>query len=232
VATSALRLHHELLLLALHDEKGTLAFGQMIEYGLGGALLTELMLEERVKVVEENRWRLRQFVEMVRDSSTGDAALDAAMEKITTKRRTSPVNTIGRLASIRGLRNLVATDLARRGILQETQRQVLLLFRRRVYPTLDPQPERAVVARVRQAMDGGKLDARTAALIGLANATGSLSAIYKRAELRALKPRIKAIQDSDLGSRAVRDAVSAAHAATMAAVAAAVAASSASGAST
>lgn len=210
VKTRTLRLHHELLLLALHDQKGTLAFGQMIEYGLGGAILTELLLDGHVRATEPVGWLRKQFVEVTRRTGSGDVAMDAALARIADKRRATPANTVARFAAISGLRNLVAADLARLGILQESERQVLLLFRRRVYPTLDPQPERAVIARVRQALEGsGEVEMRTAALIGIANATGSLSAIYKRAELRALRARLKALRDVDVGSKAAREAIEA-----------------------
>ncbi len=89
-------------------------------------------------------------------------------------------STVTRIAGIRGLRNLVAADLARRGVLQESKQQVLALFQRRVYPTLDPQPERALVARIRQTLEGSAdPDARMAALVGLAEATN-----YCRRHLR------------------------------------------------
>ncbi len=219
----SLRLHHELLLLALHDEKGTLAFGEMIEYGLGGALLTELVLEGRASVVEAGGRRRKQLVELASTTTLRDAALDAALQKLAAaKRRASPGSAVTRIGGIRGLRALVATDLARRGILQESTQRVLLLFRRRVYPTLDPQPERAVIARVRKALEGtAVVDTRTAALIGLADATGSLSAIYKRAELRALRPRLKAIREADMGSQAAREAITAVTTAIVVAAAAA-----------
>jgi hypothetical protein len=221
-----LRLHHELLLLALHDEKGTLAFGQMIEYGLGGAILTELLLDGYLRLSEPAGWRRKQFVEIVRHAS-GDVAMDAALARIADKRRASPANTVARFAGIRELRRLVATDLARRGILRESERQLLLLFRRRVYPTVDPQPERAVIARVRKALEGtGAVETRTAALIGIASATSSLSAIYKRAELKALRPRIKAIRETNLGSKAAQEAIEAVTAAVIAASVVAAAAGS------
>lgn len=49
-ASRRLRLHHELLLLALHDKKGTLAFGQMQHIGLAGGLVAELLLAERIAI--------------------------------------------------------------------------------------------------------------------------------------------------------------------------------------
>jgi golgi phosphoprotein 3 len=225
VASKTLRLHHELLLLALHDQKGTLAFGRMVEYGIGGAIFTELLLAERLRLVERGGWRRGQLVEVADAAPTGDPAMDAALTRLAPKRRASPASTVTRIGGIRGLRNLVAADLAQRGVLQESKQQVLALFQRRVYPTLDPQPERALVARIRQTLEGtADPDARTAALVGLAEATDSLSAIYSWRERRKLRRRIKAVREADVGSKAARDAIQAVTAAMAAGVVAAAAA--------
>jgi hypothetical protein len=220
--SKTLRLHHELLLLALHDQKGTLAFGSMVDYGIGGAIFTELLLEERLRIVERGGWRRSQLVEVVHTESTGDAAMNIVLKRLASKRRASPTTTVTRISGIRGLRRLVAADLAHRGVLQESARQVLWLFRRRVYPTLDPQPGRALVARIRQLLEGtASPDARTAALVGLADATDSLSAIYTWRERRKLRPRIKAVREADVGSTAAREAIQAVTMAMLAVAAAA-----------
>lgn len=225
MASKTLQLHHELLLLALHDEKGTLAFGRMVEYGIGGALFTELLLAGRLRLVERGGWRRGQLVEVADASPTGDPAMDAALARLAQKRRANPASTVTRIGAISGLRNLVAGDLAMRGVLQESKRQVLALFQRRVYPTLDPQPERELVERIRKVLEGGaEPDARTAALVGLAEATDSLSAIYGWGERRKLRRRIKAVREADVGSKAARDAIQALTAAMAGVVVAATAA--------
>ncbi len=222
-----LRLHHEILLLALHDRKGTFAFGQMIHLGLGGAVLTELLLEGRVRIVEEGR-RKKEFVEVVDRRRLHDSALDAALDRLASaKRRATPANTVSRIGQVKELRRLVARDLCRKGVLRETEEEILLLFRRRVYPTVDPAPERALVERVRRTLEGeAPPNERTAALIALADATSLLGAIFDRKERKALKGRIRQLRDADVGSRAARQAVEAATAAVVASMVAVSAATS------
>lgn len=222
----SLRLHHELLLLALHDRKGTPAFGQMIHLGLGGAILTELLLEGRLRIVTEGGRRKKQFVEVVDARRMHDSALDAALARLASaRRRASPQNTVSRIGGVKELRHLVARDLCRMGVLREAEQEILLLFRRRVYPTVDPAPERALIQRVKAALEGtAPLDERTAALVAVADVTHTLSAIYGRKERRALKARIRAVRDADVGSRAARQAIEAAAAAMTAAIVASSAA--------
>lgn len=218
-----LRLHHELLLLSLHDRRGTQAFGQMINLGLGGAILTELLLEGRVRIVEEGSRRKKEFVEVVDTRPMHDLALDAALARLSAaKRRASPSGTVSRIGGVRNLRHLVARDLCRMGVLRETEQEILVLFRRRVYPTVDTGPERALIQRVRAVLAGTALpDERTAALVAVADVTKTLAAIYDRGERKALKDRIKAVRDADVGSRAARQAIEAAAAAMTAAIVAA-----------
>lgn len=225
--STPLRLHHELLLLALCDRTGKVLHGERLGFGLGGALLTELLLAERV-VIEQEQGLLKRRWLVVRDATPfGEPVLDAALAKFAHARRRAQVSVaVSRLANLPRLRHHVAAELCARGVLRETEEQVLLLFRRRRYPTVDPKPERALVQRVRGVLDGGRTpDTRTAALIGLANLTGTLRVLYDGKALRALKPRLKSIEESQAGSRAAREAVAAAQAALMAATVAIVAAS-------
>ncbi|MEJ2539884.1 MAG: GPP34 family phosphoprotein [Gemmatimonadota bacterium] len=176
----ALRLHHELLLLALHDDTGTIAFAQMLELGLAGAVLSEFLLEGRVELRPDGR-KGRPLVTVASRATFGDPVLDDGLRLLASaKRRANPRDTVSRLRRIEDLRARTATALCRRGILRETEDRVLLLFKRRIYPTLDPAPERALVKRIREAIDGpgADVDPRTAVLISLARSTRTLRAIY------------------------------------------------------
>ena len=52
-----LLLHEEVLLLALRDEKGTIASGTMYQYALGGAILAELLLKDPALITVDPRSR-------------------------------------------------------------------------------------------------------------------------------------------------------------------------------
>ncbi|KPJ82914.1 MAG: hypothetical protein AMS19_06230 [Gemmatimonas sp. SG8_23] len=201
-----LNLHEELLLLALHDKKGTNAFGTALDPGLGGALLAELLLRERVAVRSEGKKGLVTIVDRRR---TGDLLVDEALARLEgAKRRADPKATVMRLTRIPKLRQKTARSLCRRGVLRETEGEVLLLFRRRVYPTVDPGPERALIDRVRQALEGdGEVSPRTAILVGLADTSGCLAAIYDRRKKKALAPRLKAIAEEAAAVQATRGVI-------------------------
>jgi hypothetical protein len=224
--SEGLLLHHELLLLALSDEAGTVAFGEMLGLGLGGALVTELLLAERIGVQRDSGGLKRSWVEVRDRTPLGDPLLDEALERLaTSKRRTQMSHAVSRLGNRPRLRHDVALALCARGILREDEQRILALFRRKVYPTVNPKPEQALIRRIRAVLDGGRTpDPRTAALIALAGLTNTLRAIYDRKTLRTLKPRLKALAESQAGSQAAREAVAAAQAAVMAATIAATAA--------
>lgn len=219
-----LRLHHELLLLALHDEKGTVAFARMLEIGLAGGVLGELLLEGRVDLRPEGR-KGRLLVTVVSRATFGDPVLDEGLRRLAeAKRRKNPQATVASLARIKELRARTATALCRRGILRETEDRVLLLFKRRIYPTLDAGPERELVDRVREAIDdpAAEVDPRTAVLIQLARATGALRAIYSSKEIRARKARLEELKPvAGASGEAAQAAIEAAQAAVVAAMAAA-----------
>ena len=226
-----LRLHHELLLLALHDDKGTVQVSGMLDLGIAGALFCELIFEERVELRPEGR-RGRPLTTVLSRATFGDEVLDEALRRlIDAKRRANPQNTVISLSRMKKLRARTAVALCRRGILRESEDRVLWLFRRRIYPTVDPKPEAALIDRIRTAIEQPEVEVepRTALLVTLANLVGALRPIYSRKELRTHKARLKQLKSlGGAGSEATHKAIEAAQAAMAAGVAASAAATSAS----
>ena len=80
----------ELLLLALRDEKRTVAPGLMINYTLSGAALADLLLQNRIGV-EEGRKNPR--VRILSSDPLGDPVLDQCLERIAAAKRSAPLRT-------------------------------------------------------------------------------------------------------------------------------------------
>lgn len=218
-----LRLHQEVVLLALKDEKGTPA-ASMYTFALAGAVLTELCLEDRLAL--EERKRGKPLVTLRSGTQIGDPVLDDALLQLqNAKRRANAATWVQRWAKSRLLHE-TARRLAQQGVLRVEEKRVLLLFNRTVYPEMDPGPERRLIERIRIAIFGdAEVDARTAAIVTLSNAAGLLNPVFGRKELKARKGRIQGMAEGDAVAEATRAAIQAAQAAV--AVAAATAATSA-----
>ena len=213
-----LLLHEELMLLALHDTKGTF-LGAHTSIGLGGAIAAELLLQERIRIDESRR---RKIVDVRNIRRIGDPLIDECLKKIRdAKRRASLQTWITRFSCTSKLRHRVAGRLCERGILKADEKQLLVLFRRRIYPEIDPGPEQEIIERLRVAIFGNdrEVEPRTVVLASLAKAVGLLNPIFGRKELRSRKQRIKSLAQGDLVGKATADAVAAAQAATAAAAA-------------
>lgn len=205
---SSLFLHEEILLLALQDEKGTISAGSMYAYAVGGALLAELVVRGRIELAGPPKKRMVQLLD---PTPIGEPLLDEAIEKIATAKRRGSVSTwVTRLAGLRKLRDRLADGLCRRGILRAEERDVLLFFKRRVYPALDPRAEREIVERLRQAIfEDGQVDARTVVLLSLADRAGVLGTVFGRKALKARRPRIDRLVEEESLGKAVKSAVEA-----------------------
>jgi len=216
-----LLLHQEVLLLALKDDEGTPEFGVSYSYAMAGAILAELFLNERVRLVKPKK---RELLELVSSTPLGDTVLDNALEKVrTAKRRATPATWVPRFGNSQQLRHDVATSLVNRGILKADEGRILWLFKRRIYPELDPGPERRIIARMEEAIftDTPNVDSRTAILISLANATGLLKPVFDKKRLKSRKDRIEQLTSGEFAGAAAQAAVQAAAAAAMVAITAA-----------
>jgi len=218
---SSLRLHEAVLLLALRDEKGTIERrAGMYSFALGGAILTELSLAERIRVGSDKK----KLVDVVDGATLHDPVLDDALQKVVSaRRRKSAARWVSSFSGLKRLRHRIAEGLCRRGILEDTEDRVLLLFRRKAYPTIDPGPERRLVEQMRRAIFGEECetDVSTAILVTLGHATGLLNAHFDRKMLKQRKQRLKKIASGDTIGGATAEAVKAAQQAAMAAVIAA-----------
>ncbi|NIN10282.1 MAG: hypothetical protein GTN62_03050 [Gemmatimonadales bacterium] len=210
-----LLLHEEIMLLALRDKEGTIATGAYYAQAIGGAILAELLLNGRIKVEEEKK---KKFAALVSAAPMGDPVIDECLEKIKTAKRQATLRTwVGRFAQLKQLKHRVAESLCRRGILKADEDKVLLIFTRKIYPELDPRPERDLVRRLKQAIFtySRELDPRTVVLISLANASGILKTVFDKSRLKDRKKRLQRIMDGHVVGEATKEAVEAMQAAVM-----------------
>lgn len=205
----ALFLHEEILLLALRDEKGTIDFGSQYALAVGGALLAELLVRRRVGLISAGK---KRFVQLLDATPVGEPLLDEAVRRVAEARRRGTVSAwVSRFGGMRGLRDRLAARLCQRGILRAEEKDVLLFFKRRSYPAVNPEPERDVVQRLHDAIfTDGAVEARTVVLLSLADSARLLPIVFAKDALKARRDRIATlVKQEELGD-AVRSAIEAA----------------------
>ena len=118
---------------------------------------------------------------------------------------------VARFASIRKLTQRVAERLCEQGILRADEDKILLIFNRKIYPEIDPAPEREMIERLREAIftESTEIDPRTAVLASLANSAGLLSQAFDKKALRQRKKRLKQIAAGEVVGKAVQESINA-----------------------
>ena len=213
----SLSLPEEIMLLALHDQKGTTGMESMYQYAIGGAALAELLLRERIRLETSKR----KTVDLVNAKPVGDPFLDECLVKLVDAKKPAAAQTwVSRFAGVKNLKHLLAERLCDRGILRADKDKVMLLFSRRIYPEIDPQPERALVEKLRQAIftENNHLDPRTVVLVALANSASLLNNVFDKKDLKARKNRIERVVEGNAMAEATKEAIEAVQAAIMVAV--------------
>jgi hypothetical protein len=230
----SLFLQEEILLLALRDEEGTVAADHTFRFALGGAMLAELLLAKRIAIDEGKSaheesgvggWLSRVFsernlVDLVSDAPLGDPLLDECLERIATAKRRASIKTwVTRFSNVSKLQHRIAEGLCERRVLRADEGTILLIFKRKIYPELDPKPERALIERLRKAIftEVREIDPRTVILLSLADSAKLLRVPFDRKKLRERRKRIERITDGDLMGKATKEAIQAAQAAMTAA---------------
>ena len=172
-------LHQEILLLALRDKEGTIAQGAMYQFAIGGAIIAELLLNKRISI-DENK---KKLVNLIDPSPLHDPLLDECLLKISNAKRRASIQTwISKFANTKNIKHRVAEQLCKLGILLANEDQVLLVFTRKIYPEINPEPERKLIARLHEAIftDSNNIDPATVVLLSLANNAGILKIVFNK----------------------------------------------------
>lgn len=204
--STRLDLYQEVLLLSLRDALGTVPAGVWAQQGIGGGIVADLLLAERISLEGK-----RNLVNLEDASPTTDPVLDGALLRIAeAKRRAAAQTWVARLANSK-VYHEAAHQLCSLGLVRSDEESVLFFFTRRTYPELDPEPEREILDRVREAIftDNDVSDPKTIALVSIASAIEVLKHHFPKKDLRKRKRRIESLAKSDTLAGATKAAVEA-----------------------
>lgn len=192
---------------------------ESLPYPLAATLLSELILHKRIEIDEVKKKKM--LVNLIDSTPIGEPLLDEALQKIKdAKRRSSLKSWVWRLSRIKKIRRRTALQLCKRGIVRESEDKVMLIFKRKIYPELNPQPERKLVDRIHEAIftNGSSVDPRVAIIIALAHHTRLLRKNFDKRNLKPHKKRIKQIAEGQLTAGAAKEVMEAVDFAIFAAV--------------
>jgi hypothetical protein len=214
-----MNLPEEFALIAYDDDGSPVTDGTHLDNGLGGAVLLELALAEKVDVADKKV--------VVRDATpTGDPVLDDALARIAGDKPRKPKDWVSKLAKT--AREQVMTELVARGVVRKEEGKVLLLFPRTKYPAangVEPAAETEARQRMRAAVaGGGPVEQRTAALCALVAATDLDKKVFADLDRKLVKARLKEIGQGEWAATAVKKAIEEIQAAVMVTVVAATSA--------
>ncbi len=213
----------DLMLLMMDDTSGAIAGEGTLYYTLGGAVLVELSNGGHVTVDQNDRGLTGLKVRAVPGRRLRDPLLRSAHGKAA--ERVRGVQSL--LAEIgTGLREPVLGQLVKRGTVRRESKKWLGVFPSTSTAIADTGHKKALVEKVRAVLvDDVEPDARTAALIGLLSASGTLPSLHRSVPWSGkVYKRAKEVEQGNWGAAAVNTAVMRTMAAISAGTAAAVSA--------
>ncbi|MHA2298800.1 MAG: GOLPH3/VPS74 family protein [Candidatus Hodarchaeales archaeon] len=168
-------LAEDLLLLALHDEKGKKESSvHSLVYGLSGGLIAELALLKKIRLVDSK-------IEMIDHTPTGNELLNAALQIITKAKNDKEIkNCLADVSKgIKNLQELLTSRLINQGILYLKEDKFLGIFTRMRYPTRSPEIEMDLRDLIRKVLlYDQEPDDRTLLLISISKACKVLPVLF------------------------------------------------------
>jgi Golgi phosphoprotein 3 (GPP34) len=204
-------LAEDLLLLLTDDDTGKLAASSTeVDVALGGALLVELALMDRVDVAGADE-RVREGRLVVRDANpTGDGLLDEALAIVAQKEGKKPKIVVAGLG--KGVRLRLYDRLVQGGVLRAEGDRVLGIFPTHRWPAADATHEVSVRTGLATGLrDGATTDERTGALVALLHALKVEHKVVDPGAVGLSKKELNAnaerIAEGDWAAKAVRQAI-------------------------
>ena len=193
------------LLLRRDDGKAESAFAQN-DYGLTGAVLTDLLLGGHIALSEAKDPR----VSVTTAGSVGHPVVDAALDRVRAKegKKLSSLVTDGKLNP----RDRIADSLSAAGVIDVEPKKAFGLIGAR-YPVRDPWPEQTLRERLRAVLSGASATPGEAALLALLKALGVSGKVLEEEKgllsRRDLNRRIDEVASDDVIGKAVAKAIEA-----------------------
>ena len=200
----------ELFLLLRRDDGKPESASAQRGYGLAAAVITDLVLAERVTLSDDKDPRMTVLV----PGPPGHPVLDAAMARLEQRdgKKLSSLVTDRKLA----LEHPVARALADAGVIRIEEKRALGLVPER-YPVLEPEPERRVREQLRTVLMGGEPRPQDATLLAILQGLGVAGKVLEAEKgtlgRRDLKRRIEEVSTEVKAGEAVKKAVDAMNAA-------------------
>lgn len=196
----------DLVLLLMDDESGAIAGAGTLYYTLGGAVLVELGLDGHITVDENDKGLNGLKVHAVPGDALSDPVLQTAHDKVA--ERVRGVQTL-LIETGTGLHETVLDRLVERGMLRRESKRTLGVFRSTSTTAADTRHKKALMEKVRAVLVyGEEPDARTATVIGLLSASGTLPSLHRSIPWSGkVYTRAKELEQASWGAEAVNTAV-------------------------
>ena len=202
----------ELFLLLRRDDGKPESASAQRGYGLAAAIVTDLVLAERITLSEDKDPRMSVLV----PGPVGHPALDAAMARLEQRdgKKLSTLVTDGKL----NVEAQVATALERAGVIGIEEKRALGLVPAK-YPVVDPEPERRTREQLRVVLQGGTPRTEDATLLAILQGLGVVPKVLAEEKgtlgRRDLKRRIEQVSSEVKAGDAVAKAIAAMNTAIM-----------------
>jgi hypothetical protein len=202
----------ELFLLMRRDDGKPASATAQRGYGLAAAVITDLVLAERITLSDDKDPRMTVLV----PGPVGHPALDAAMSRLEQRdgKKLSSLVTDGKLA----VEAQVAAALQLAGIVGIEEKRALGLVPAK-YPVIDPEPERRTREQLRLVLQGGTPRTEDATLLAILQGLGVVSKVLAEEKgtlgRRDLQRRIEEVSSEVKAGDAVAKAVAAMNTAIM-----------------
>lgn len=195
----------ELILLGTDDDKGTTIsqVSDKLDYGLIGAILTELALAERIQLENDK-------IIVIDDSPTGVSYFNSVLSEINDSKKPREIEYwIERLSGRKDeINEPIYLSLVEKGVLKEEAKTYFLVFNQNVYPTVDEEAEEDIRKRVNRIIfDKKEPGIKSSILLSLIYTCDLVKEVFGEEKHKEAEKRITSMIDNGEYGDAVKKSI-------------------------
>lgn len=189
-----LAIYEKMMLLALNDKEGTIPISTNVYIVLGTAIIGELFLNKKIKLVD------KKIIEVIDETEIEDQVLKDSLSLIKGSKKKDLTYCYNLIVNQKNFYDNIAIKLCDKGILKTDVKKILLLFKQNVYPEINPEPERKINSKIRNAViyPEGKIDEEMTIIISILKNCSLLNSVFNKDEIKQYKEKIEQICKGEL----------------------------------
>ncbi len=190
------------------NKKGEIMGNSMLNYVLAGAILSDLILKQKIEITVKKKRHYIKIIDLTEESNLFNSVLEESLSVINSNKSKKLSTIISKIANIKKLKNKIFDNLEKKEVILKQSSSFLFFFTKYNYTVTNTQLIFDLKNRVVQQLQfGEKLSEEFKFYIAFINSIGLIKQVLEIKLDKTLKKQIKTITEENIIAKEVKQVI-------------------------